>query len=286
VKKRSKKLGTLAVGSFIVLAGCSSAPKPNPHIQQLEIALSQAYADPYVADRGATQLRQAEETLRAARSAWMDKKEPVADHNTEMTEAYLQLANIKGAQAKTAADIEKLKSAQGDVRVEARERQLSQAQMQAEQEAAKARAMQAELEQAKSALKEYEIQQRELGATLVLQDVMFEVNSANLRPGAENRLQPLIKYLQANSATNIRIEGHTDSTGSDSYNEALSARRAEAVGAELGRAGIDRARIQTVGMGESKPIASNDTVSGREQNRRVEVTLIQTATRASAPAAN
>jgi len=282
--KRVYKFNTVAVTALLAVAACSSAPQPNPHIQQLETALSQAYADPFVADRGATQLRQAEATLRTARSAWMDKKENIADHNIEMSEAYLQLATLKGSQARTSAQIEKLKSTQGDVRVESRDRQLNQAQMEAQAQTAKAQAMQTELDQARGALKEYEIQQRELGATLVLQDLMFEVDSSNLRAGAENRLLPLIKYLQASPTTNIRIEGHTDSTGSDSYNQDLSARRAESVGAALSMAGIDRARIQTAGMGESKPIASNDTVSGREQNRRVEITLIQSGQQAGAPA--
>ena len=70
---------------------------------------------------------------------------------------------------------------------------------------------------------------------------------------------------------NLAVTGHTDSTGSDKYNQALSERRAQSVTNYLVENGIDSKRIETMGMGESQPIASNATESGRSQNRRVEL---------------
>jgi outer membrane protein OmpA-like peptidoglycan-associated protein len=69
----------------------------------------------------------------------------------------------------------------------------------------------------------------------------------------------------------VRIEGHTDSIGSDSYNEALSQRRAEAVATALETRGVPATRIEAVGRGKSAPVAGNDTSAGRQQNRRVEI---------------
>ena len=69
----------------------------------------------------------------------------------------------------------------------------------------------------------------------------------------------------------MRIEGHTDSTGSDDYNQALSQRRADAVAMALEGRGISADRIQAVGRGKSAPVAGNDTAAGRQQNRRVEI---------------
>lgn len=135
--------------------------------------------------------------------------------------------------------------------------------------------MQSQITALQSELNEYEIQQRELGATLVLQDVMFEVDSATLRAGAENRLTPLINYLRRHDGVKVRIEGHTDSSGDDAYNAQLSKKRAETVAQAMINSGIARDRIETAGMGESKPIATNATTSGREENRRVEITLIE-----------
>jgi outer membrane protein OmpA-like peptidoglycan-associated protein len=74
--------------------------------------------------------------------------------------------------------------------------------------------------------------------------------------------------------TVIEVAGHTDNTGSDAYNQQLSERRASAVAAYLGTRSVRTDRIITVGMGEARPIATNDTPDGRQQNRRVELTLV------------
>src|SRR3546814_2920812 len=78
------------------------------------------------------------------------------------------------------------------------------------------------------------MKQTQLGATLVLQDVVFETARAELKPGAEQRLAPLVSYLQANPEVRVRIDGHTDSRGSTAYNQRLSeARRSEEHTSEL-----------------------------------------------------
>jgi outer membrane protein OmpA-like peptidoglycan-associated protein len=80
----------------------------------------------------------------------------------------------------------------------------------------------------------------------------------------------LVEYDQ----TLVEVAGHTDSTGADSYNQSLSERRAGSVAAYLSSRGVPMRRMVTVGAGEQHPIASNDTADGREQNRRVEVTIV------------
>jgi outer membrane protein OmpA-like peptidoglycan-associated protein len=72
----------------------------------------------------------------------------------------------------------------------------------------------------------------------------------------------------------VRIDGHTDAQGSDAYNQALSDRRAASVRAALAAMGVDGSRIEAIGHGETKPLADNRTAAGRQQNRRVEVTLV------------
>ena len=119
----------------------------------------------------------------------------------------------------------------------------------------------------------YDMKFSELGATLVLRDVMFDTDSSILRAGSVNRLDPLVTYLRANPATSVRIEGHTDSTGSVEHNNDLSLGRANAVKTSLQSSGTVTNTIATYGYGQSKPVATNATISGREQNRRVEITL-------------
>jgi outer membrane protein OmpA-like peptidoglycan-associated protein len=103
--------------------------------------------------------------------------------------------------------------------------------------------------------------------------ILFATNSSDLQSTSRANLASLAKILMKYPDTNILVEGDTDSQGSESYNQALSERRAEAVANYLKGQGVAGSRISTVGLGELNPIASNETVSGREQNRRVEIAI-------------
>ncbi len=108
-------------------------------------------------------------------------------------------------------------------------------------------------------------------------DYLFDVNSSTLLPGAYDELERVAGVLNQYPQTTIRISGHTDSTGSEEYNQKLSERRANAVKTALAGMGVDPARITTIGYGKSKPIASNASESGRLKNRRVEIRIIPQA---------
>jgi outer membrane protein OmpA-like peptidoglycan-associated protein len=103
--------------------------------------------------------------------------------------------------------------------------------------------------------------------------ILFETNSSNLQSVARANIESLAKVLKKYPDTNILIEGDTDNTGTEEYNQKLSERRAQAVADYQKNLGVDGSRISTVGLGELNPIASNDTDYGREQNRRVEVAI-------------
>ena len=105
-------------------------------------------------------------------------------------------------------------------------------------------------------------------------NVTFDFDSASLRPEFTPVLDSVAQTLTQYNQTVVEIAGHTDSVGSDQYNQALSQRRANSVAAYLGSHGVMQQRMITVGAGESRPIASNDNESGRAQNRRVEITLV------------
>jgi outer membrane protein OmpA-like peptidoglycan-associated protein len=104
-------------------------------------------------------------------------------------------------------------------------------------------------------------------------NVTFQTDSADLRPDFFNVLNSVGLVLKEYDKTLIEVAGHTDSTGSDQYNQALSERRAQSVGSYLQSQGINQQRIITVGGGEAHPVASNDTPEGRQLNRRVELSL-------------
>lgn len=103
--------------------------------------------------------------------------------------------------------------------------------------------------------------------------VLFDFNRATLRPEAQRELTSVVREMQDNPQLAAEVIGHTDAVGTDTYNLGLSRRRADAVRSYLVSQGIAANRIQTRGLGESQPVAPNDTAEGRARNRRVEVTL-------------
>lgn len=104
--------------------------------------------------------------------------------------------------------------------------------------------------------------------------ITFPVDSYALQPGVQGTLNEVARTLASYNQTYIDVLGHTDSTGSDAYNQALSERRAQSVADYLTSQGVARARMGIRGYGETQPIASNDTEAGRAQNRRVEIKVV------------
>jgi len=103
--------------------------------------------------------------------------------------------------------------------------------------------------------------------------VLFDVNKSTIRPESEEALEAIHDIMHEYDNTIFHIEGHTDSQGSDEYNLKLSKERAASVKDWLVRNGIPASRLTSEGYGESRPIAPNTTAAGRQQNRRVEISL-------------
>jgi outer membrane protein OmpA-like peptidoglycan-associated protein len=99
----------------------------------------------------------------------------------------------------------------------------------------------------------------------------FDVNSASIKPGFHTTMNNLADVVVRYGKTTLTVVGHTDSTGSDQYNQRLSEQRAVSVVQYLESKNVDGMRLATAGKGESQPIASNDTEAGRQANRRVEI---------------
>jgi outer membrane protein OmpA-like peptidoglycan-associated protein len=103
--------------------------------------------------------------------------------------------------------------------------------------------------------------------------LLFDFDSADLRPEARDNLNKLTKIINRDDDTMLMIVGHTDSKGSESYNKELSEKRAEAAAGYMVSQGLSNSRIETEGRGESEPIGDNDTEEGRQDNRRIEVAI-------------
>jgi outer membrane protein OmpA-like peptidoglycan-associated protein len=103
--------------------------------------------------------------------------------------------------------------------------------------------------------------------------ILFATNQATLQAQARQNIQKMAEILKNDPNTDILIAGHTDSDGTDAYNQGLSERRAKAVADYLKNLGVAGARLQTIGYGESQPVQANDTAAGKQANRRVEVAI-------------
>ncbi len=106
------------------------------------------------------------------------------------------------------------------------------------------------------------------------ENITFDTNSSVIKSVFKSSLDSVSTVLKEYPDSNIIISGHTDSTGNDSINNPLSENRAKSVEAHLASKGVSRSRITAVGYGSKRPVASNSTASGREQNRRVEIKIV------------
>lgn len=104
--------------------------------------------------------------------------------------------------------------------------------------------------------------------------ITFDVDRYDIKPQFQTTLNEVAQTLNTYNQTYIDVLGHTDSTGSDAYNQGLSERRAQSVASYLSMRGVSSARIATRGYGESMPIADNNTEAGRAANRRVEIKVV------------
>lgn len=134
--------------------------------------------------------------------------------------------------------------------------------------------MDKQAEEMKKVLGDAEVRREGEGIVILFKEkVLFGFDRSDINTSAESSLHKLVNVLQKYPDTNIEIIGHTDDKGSDTYNQALSERRAVSVSDFLKGQGVSSSRLTTKGMGESDPVATNDTEEGRSLNRRVEFVI-------------
>jgi outer membrane protein OmpA-like peptidoglycan-associated protein len=244
--------------------------------KQLEIARAEAFAerarrDVAVVDKRRTDLLlrasrlEAEEARRAAEDALLTqaatREEMQRAREDAMTaEERRQRAAEEAARAQEEAD-------QARALAEAQSAEIELARREAELASQTAESLQRRLEY-------MEYRQTDRGVVVTLGDVLFEVGETELLDTATQNLRDVIELLESEPDKQIRIEGHTDSTGPNALNLRLSRERAEAVRDALIELGIDADRLTAVGMGEDFPIATNETAEGRARNRRVDVIVL------------
>ena len=294
------------VGVLILAGGCASSSQQRAARTQLEQAKEaylQANSDPAVQAYAQPRLADAQKALQDAEQA---KHSDEMQHLAYLAEKRAQIATVTGATGKTEQSMEQLRRESAEVLLQKRDRELKAARAESDTKArevekwrrlaearaknedatvrdarqteeADARGLAAEQAKAAALAKEVEslkAQHTDRGMVLTVGDVLFAAGKADIGPGAQRSIDKLAEFLRAYPRRNVLIEGHTDNLGDADFNIKLSQQRADAVRDMLITRGIAPERIRTKGYGPKFPVVDNDSAAGRQQNRRVEVIVL------------
>lgn len=315
---RLSKLAAASATLVLALAACQTTPAVNSDLTLAQAAVERARSNTYVSRSAGVELERAQQALAKAQAAWAaDRDTEETRHLAYLASQRAEIAMAIGERAQADERVAQAGTERERVRLQARTREADAATRTAQEAQASARVAQSAArtaqgeamqsrEQAEAArvqaeaarlqalqqasradnlerdLQDLRGRKTDRGMVVTLGDVLFESGSANLNGGAQRSIDQLTHVLRQYSDRKVRIEGFTDSVGSDAMNMQLSQRRAEAFARALINGGIDAGRIDVRAWGEANPVADNGTAAGRQQNRRVEVLFSDPAGRFAA----
>ncbi|MEO6145207.1 MAG: OmpA family protein [Dermatophilaceae bacterium] len=210
-----------------------------------------------------------ENMLRQAR----EREVGLAEAQARIAEAEARAAQADAARTGVALSAQQTQLALREAEIRDQERALAQKDAELAAKEAQLDALEREAQALADELEEVSMVVNERGTVLVLSDIMFDFDSAAIKPASAHALDEIAEFLIKQEASELKVEGHTDALGTDDYNDKLSYDRAEAVRNALVARGVPRERMEMTGYGEDYPVASNDSESGRQLNRRVEIVL-------------
>jgi len=278
------------MGLALALGACVSMPQPNAALETARLAVQTAESDPNVNKFAPLDLDKARKDLSIAEAAALHHQDADVDQP-----AYLATQNARLAQAHGAAKADDARVAAGQMErdqivLASRTREAANARASAANSKVAAEAALDQRDQANQETARVQAELEALKATptprglvMTLGDVLFDTGRAELKSGAGRKMDQLAQFLVEHPDRRVQIDGFTDSVGTDSYNEDLSQRRADAVKAALISRSVQPSRIGTEGYGKAYPVANNTDSGGRQLNRRVEVVIGNDNGRAIAP---
>jgi outer membrane protein OmpA-like peptidoglycan-associated protein len=274
----------------LVVTSCATVP-PNPAgSAEVRNKLDRLESDPLRADLVPVEVREAEAAVTLAEKP-VGKDVALGEYRVYMADRKVEIAIAKASTRYAEAQRAKLSQARDDARLEARTLEADKAHRQtalAESEtntvraAAAVSAANAAVAAADAAIVEEELQKQidllqaqatERGLVLTLGNTLFPTGRSDLNLNETASLDKLIAFLDEYPDRNVAVEGHTDDVGSVEMNQTLSQHRADSVRSYLIQKGVQSRRLTALGLGETQPIADNQTQSGRQQNRRVEIII-------------
>lgn len=271
----------LTVIAVVLIVGCGGTPDKNPLLEEAKTNFQQAERDSMIVTKAPVALKEAEEELEIGQRLWEDKADrELVDHHAYIAGQRVAIARETAMLNAAQDEVERAEAERQRVLIQARKAEAVAAEQRAQEALTEARKEREAAEEARrraeelaQRVNELEARQTERGLVLTLGDVLFDFDKATLKPGGQRAVNELSNFLREYPERKVMIEGFTDNIGSDSYNEELSRRRADAVRMALTSNGISTGRIQIRGYGEQYPVANNNTEAGRQRNRRVEVII-------------
>lgn len=247
-----------AASVLLLLAACAAETPRDPGVDRVRADYSALQSNPNLASRAPVAMQEADSAVRTA-EATAPEDSILATHRIYIADRKVQTAKSL-AQAEYAVDQRKALSDEGArIQLEARTR---------EADAAKT-----ENDRLLDRLADLRAKQTERGVEVTLGDVLFSTGRSEVKAGARGTLDKLVVALGQVTERQVLIEGFTDDRGADDANLALSQNRADSVSAYLTTHGVSGQRITSTGKGAAYPVADNGTASGRQLNRRVEITI-------------
>lgn len=302
-----------AVIASILMTGCSTLQSPDGS-EEVRNKLTQLQSDPELSSRAPVAIKAAEIAVAEAEMTTLDEQLSrhrvfIADHKVDIAAAQAQsrlledqrkllkeeaanarldsrtreaeLARIDANSARNDADVARNEAYEARMETEVAQQETATAMDAAYMAKQQADAAQQQADDLQKQLADLNAKTTERGLIVTLGDVLFDSGRAELKGNVSSHLGKLAAFLNKYPDRTITVEGHTDNIGNDDNNFSLSQRRADAVRVFLINQGIDAGRVSSVGKGESYPVSSNESSSGRQMNRRVEVIIANNATAAS-----
>lgn len=255
----------------LALGACSSAPKPNASLEDARVAYSAASDNVTVVKHAPEELDQAQDALNMAEKQWRKKEsQSSVEHYAYLAKQRVRIAGLIAESNEADRELESMALKRRNVTLDLREAELAAAQQVSQ-----------DLQRQMKEMSALQAEKTDRGMVLTLGDVLFDVGKATLAPGATRNIDQIASFMQRYPDRDAVIEGHTDSMGEDSFNLALSRERAFAVRRALVSSGVPANRLSTQGFGESLPLANNDSSTGRQKNRRVEIIFPNAQTKVS-----
>jgi outer membrane protein OmpA-like peptidoglycan-associated protein len=287
---------TMVVAGLFLLSACATGQKAPEAPLDSRVKLTALQADSTLATRAPVEMREAEAAVRAAEVKRPDDE--YARHLVLMADQKVEIARAR-AQSRQYEDQRRALSEQSErARLDARTLEADRAQRDAKSARADALSARADAESAQAdaasardevaasraarlelqrQIEELNARETDRGLVVTLGDLLFATGKSELTGGAGPNLDKLAAFLGEYPDRTVMIEGHTDSVGREESNYFLSQRRADSVKSYLVSRGVQASRLTTAGLGQGSPVASNDTATGRQQNRRVEVIISNVA---------